>query len=134
MAEASRGRTLTIFAVLFGVLAISNFLKPFQVTSDTGFVLLGRRLSGTPNAVVGSLFGVYLLVYAARIWRMKSSALSMAYAYVAYVILNLILFNVLSPPPPGLGYRLFGVVYAAVAIGVSGGAAYLLHRRKAELT
>jgi hypothetical protein len=35
---------------------------------------------------------------------------------------------------PGLGYRVFGLVYAAVAIGVSGGAAVLLARRRTELT
>ncbi len=134
MAGLHRGRTLTIFAVLFAVLAVSNFLKPFQLSSQTGFVLFGRRLSGVPNALIGPLFGLYLLVYAAGIWRMRRYALAMGYAYAAYVILNLVLFNLRNPPPPSLGYHIFGIVYSLVAVGVSGGAVYVLRQRRAELS
>jgi hypothetical protein len=134
MAENTRGRALTIFAALFMVLAISNFLKPLQIGEQTGFVLFGRRLSGTPNAIAGPLFGAYLLVYAIGILRMKRWALAMGWAYAAYVVLNLILFNVRNVQPPGVGHAIFGLVYVAVAIGVSGGAAYLLSQRRAELT
>ena len=52
---------------------------------------------------------------------------------VAYVGLNLALFTVLAPRRPGIGYAVFGIVYAAVAIGVSGGAAYLLAQRRHAL-
>src|ERR1051326_2304896 len=94
MSKADRGSALTVFAVLFLVLAISNFLKPLQIGGDhTGFVFLGRRLSGTANAVVGPLFGVYLLVYAIGIWRRRRFALTMGALYAAYVVVNLILFN-----------------------------------------
>ena len=135
MAESSRGRVLTIFAVLFGILAISNFLKPFQMGgAETGFVFFGRRLSGTPNTIAGPLFGMYLLIYAVGIWRMRRFALAMGYAYAGYVILNLILFNMRNETPPGIGYMIFGIVYSLIAIGVSGGAAYLLSQRKAALT
>jgi len=136
MAESARGRTLTVFAVLFMLLAVSNFLKPFQFGGEehTGFVFLGRRLSGTPNTIAGPLFGAYLLIYAIGILRMKRWALPMAWAYAAYVVVNLILFTVRNVPPPGAGYAIFGVVYSAVAIGVSGGAAYLLSQRRAALT
>jgi hypothetical protein len=135
MAEATRDRVLTILAVLFGILALSNFLKPFQFGGEqTGFVFLGRRLSGPANTIVGPLFGMYLLAYAAGIWRMRRSALVMGYGYAAYVVLNLVLFNVRNPAPPGMGYVLFGIVYSAVAIGVSSGAAYLLTQRKTALT
>ena len=134
MPASNRGATLTVFAVLFALLAVSNFLKPFQLTSDTGFVLFGRRLSGTPNALAGSLFGLYLLLYAAGIWRLKRYALPMGYAYAGYVILNLILFNVRNPLPASLAYNVFGIVYAVVAIGVSGAAVYLLTTRRAALT
>ena len=72
MAENTRGRALTVFAALFIVLAVSNFLKPLQVGGEqTGFVLFGRRLSGTPNTIAGPLFGAYLLVYAIGILGMK---------------------------------------------------------------
>ena len=134
MAESNRGRMLSIFAVLFGLLAVSNFLKPLRLTDDTGFVLFGQRLSGISNAIAGAVFGVYLLVYAVGIWRMKRHALPMGYGYAAYVVLNLILFNVRNPPPPSLAYHLFGIVYSVIAVAVSGGAAYLLHTRKAALS
>ena len=38
MKETSRGPVLTTFAVLFGILALSNFLKPFHLDSNAGFV------------------------------------------------------------------------------------------------
>jgi hypothetical protein len=131
---SQRGRALSIFAVLFVLLAISNLLKPFGIEgSDTGFVFFGRRLSGAANAVLGPAFGVYLLVYAIRIWRMQRSALVMGYLYAAYVIINLVLFNLRNPVPPGVGYLIFGIVYAAIGIGVTWGTVYLLHQRRDAL-
>lgn len=64
MAQAERGSVLTVFAVLFAILAISNFLKPLQINETTGFVLFGSRLSGMPNVIAGIVAGLYLLVYA----------------------------------------------------------------------
>jgi len=134
MASGRRGPALTTFAVLFGLLAVSNLLKPLQIGgARTGFVFFGQRLSGTPNAILGPLFGLYLLVYAVGIWRLRRFALPMAYGYAAYVIANLVAFTVRGEPEPGMGPFIFGIVYAAVAIGVSGGAALLLARRKADL-
>jgi hypothetical protein len=133
-AEPQRGRALSLFALLFALLAISNFLKPFRFEgSETGFVFFGQRLSGTANALMGPLFGIYLLIYAFRIWRLKRSALVMGYFYAAYVIINLILFNLRNPVPPGIGYLLFGIVYAIIGIGVSCGAVYALSQREAVL-
>jgi len=131
---AVRDRTLTVFAVVFGLLAVSNFLKPLQLGgSRTGFVFLGQRLSGTPNAIIGPLFGLYLLLYATGIWRMRRYALPMAWAYAAYVVVNLLLFNVRMPRPPGTGYLIFGLVYMVVAVAVSSGAAWALSKRKDAL-
>ena len=136
MMPAKRDGTLTVFAVLFGLLAISNFLKPVPLTSDTGLVFFGHRLSGAANAVVGPLFGVVLAVYAFGIWSMKRYALPLAYAYAAYVPLNLVLFNLLGPKPAdaGVGYAIFNLVYAAIAIGVSWGAVVALRRRAPALS
>ncbi len=132
--QPQRGPVLSIFAVLFVLLAISNLLKPFGLGgAETGFVFLGRRLSGTANAIMGPLFGIFLLVYAVRIWRMEGSALLMGYVYAAYVVVNLILFNVRNTAPPGIGYLVFGIVYAIVGIGVSSGAVYLLSKHRAAL-
>jgi hypothetical protein len=129
-----RDTALTVFAVLFGLLAVSNLLKPFQVGGgETGFVLFGKRLAGTANAIVGPLFGVYLAIYAAGIWGMRRYAFPMAWAYAAYVAINLTLFSLRNTAPPGIGYAIFGIVYSAVALGVSVGAAWLLTRRRAAL-
>jgi len=135
MAKTDRGSALTVFAVLFLVLAVSNFLKPLQLGGEhTGFVFLGRRLTGTANTVMGPLFGLYLLVYAIGIWRLRRFALTMGALYAAYVVVNLILFTVRMPRQPGIGPLVFGLVYIAVAIGVSSGAVYLLAQRRAALT
>ena len=130
-----RGPALTTFAILFGVLAVSNFLKPLQLGGEqhTGFVFFGQRTTGTANAVLGPLFGAFLLVYAVGIWQQRRFALPMAYAYAAYVIVNLIAFSVRGERQPGVGSVIFGIVYSLVAIGVSSGAALLLSRRKAAL-
>lgn len=135
MAQAQRGTALTVFAVLFVLLAVSNLLKPFQLAgAQTGFVLFGQRLTGTANLMVGPLFGLFLLFYASAIWRMKRFAMPMAHAYATYVILNLVLFSFNTPDPDGGGSKLFLIGYTVVAIGVSLGAAVLLTKRKAELS
>jgi hypothetical protein len=132
MSEAKRGTALTVFAVLFGLLAVSNLLKPLQLTSSAGFVFFGRRLDGVANMIVGPLFGVLLAVYSYGIWNMRRFAMPIAHAYATYVILNLILFTFQVPE----GYTLpmaFMAVYAVIAIGVSLASAILLTQRKAEL-
>jgi len=132
MSEAKRGTALTVFAVLFGLLAVSNLLKPLQLTSSAGFVFFGRRLDGAANMILGPLFGVLLAVYAYGIWNMRRFAMPIAHAYATYVILNLILFTFQVPE----GYTLpvaFMAVYAVIAIGVSLASAILLTQRKAEL-
>jgi hypothetical protein len=136
MPNPARGRALTVAAVLFAVLAVSNLAKPLQLGGgQTGFVFLGERLSGTANAVAGSLFGLYLLAYAAGIWGMRRWALPLGVVYAAYVIVNLVLFPFRTPPPPGagVGWQVFGIVYAAVAIGISAGTVRLLARRRGDL-
>ena len=79
--EKSRGVTLTIFAVLFALLAISNFLKPFHLDPSVGFVFMGTKLTGAGNAVMGPLFGIILLAYAYGIWAMRQFALPVAYIF-----------------------------------------------------
>lgn len=136
MQTSPRGPALTTAAVLFGILAVSNLLKPLQLIGDeTGFVLFGQRLAGTANAIAGPLFGLVLLAYAAGIWGMHRWALPLGRLYAAYVIVNLVLFPFRTPPPPGagVGWQLFGLVYAAIAITISVGTCRLLARRQAEL-
>jgi hypothetical protein len=122
-------------AVLFALLALSNLLKPFQLWGEhTGFVLFGQRLSGTANAIVAPLFGLYQLVYALGCWRQKYFVLPMAYVYAVYVIVNLVLFITSQPAQSGSGRLLFGLVYTVIAIGVSSGTAILLTIHRASLS
>jgi hypothetical protein len=133
MMAASRGSVLTTFAVLFAILALSNFLKPFHLDPDAGFVFLGMKTRGIANAILGPAFGALLLGYAIGIWRMRRWVLPIAYAYSAYVILNLLLYTIRNGRSTRQGSPFFMIGYIAVAIGVSAGSAVLLHRRKHEL-
>jgi len=135
MAEKSRGTTLTVLAILFALLAITDILKPFHLEGPTtGLVFFGKRLAGTPDAILGPLLGIILLIYAAGIWRMRRYALGLGYAYAIYVALNLVLFSVRNPPPASQSERIFGIVYVILALAFTWGTAILLARRKAELT
>jgi hypothetical protein len=130
-----RDRFLTTLAVLMGVLAVSNFMKPigqsFRPESSTGFVFFGTRLHGLANAVIGPLFGIFLAVYAWAVWNRRRFALPIALVYAVYVPLNMILFA--RHPPPNSGGPLFAAVYALVAIGVSGGGALYLRAHRDTL-
>lgn len=130
--EPKRDMILTFFAICFLLLAISNSLKPLQLGGEqTGFVLFGARQTGSGN-LWGLVFGLYLFVYAFGIWKMKRFVVGMAHAYALYVILNLLMFWA-NPPESGSGGIVFGIVYSVIAVGVSGGAAFLLTKRKSEL-
>ncbi|MFN8641649.1 MAG: hypothetical protein U0802_08345 [Candidatus Binatia bacterium] len=134
MADSQRGTWLTICAICFALLSVSNFLKPLHLLGEnTGFVFFGTRLSGAPNAIIGPLFGAFLLAYAASIWTLRRHALPMAHAYASYVVINLFLWQMYDPNAGDPRRQAFGLVYAAVAIGVSVGAAVALTRRKHEL-
>ena len=116
-------------------MAVSNALKPLQMGGDhTGFVLLGQRLAAPANLWVGPLVGVYQAVLATSIIDLRRRALWMSRLYAAYVLANLILFPFRTPnPPTQLKLVAFILIYAPVALGVAGGAAYLLGRRQHEL-
>ena len=132
MAAKSRGAALTIFALLFGLLAISNFSKPFSHVPGIGFVFMGVRLHGTGNAIMGPLFGFLLLVYAYGIWTMRRYALPVAYIYTAWVIVNGVLFSMKnrSEPHPSVA---FSIAATAIGIGVPLATAIILTRRQADL-
>ncbi|MGC2762026.1 MAG: hypothetical protein WA206_11985 [Candidatus Binatus sp.] len=123
--------TLTIFAVLFALLATSNFLKPFHLELNEGFVFLGTKLTGSANAIMGPLFGIILLVYAYGIWAMRKFALQVAYIFLLWVLLNMTLFAVKNQSTQALAANL---VAAIVGIGVPLASAIVLHRRRADLT
>jgi len=114
--------------------AISNFSKPFHLDSRAGFVFVGVKTSGIANDILGPAFGVWLLVYAIGIWRMRRWALPVGYAYAAYVITNLVLFTIRTGVVPGGPSTRGAIIYLVIAIGVSAGSVVLLRRRQAQLT
>jgi hypothetical protein len=130
---ADRGRLLTVPSILFGILALSNFMKFLPLTDDTGFVLFGQRLAGAANVVAGLIAGTVLFVYAAGIWRLRRWALPLGWFYAAYVVANIVLYRLRHPMPSGTGGPIFEVAYAVIAIGVSTGTALLLMRRRSGL-
>jgi hypothetical protein len=132
MTEASRGPILTTFAVLFGILALSNLLKPLHLDPNAGFVFLGTKTHGIGNAILGPAFGL-LVAYAIDIWRMRRWVIPIADAYAIYVPLNILLYTIRNAAATGKQSVVFMILYAAIAIGVSAGSAALLHRRKHEL-
>ncbi len=134
MADSGRGRVLTTLAILFAILALTDILKPFHLEGPTaGLVFFGKRLSGTPDAILGPLLGLVLLIYAAGIWRMRRYAIYLGYAYAIYVTLNLALFSARNPPPASQSETIFGIAYIVLALAISWGTAILLSRRKVDL-
>jgi hypothetical protein len=134
MGASRRTLGLTILAILFAILALSDILKPLHLEgATTGLVFFGKRLSGTPNAILGPLLGIFLLIYAAGIWRMRRYAIALGFAYAIYVTLNLVLFFARNPSPASQGEAIFGVVYIAGALALGWGTPILLRRRRAEL-
>lgn len=128
---AKRGWFLTICAILFGLLAISNFLKPVLANANTGFVFFGHRLSGVPNDILGPLFGVILAVYAFAVWQMRRFAMALGWAYAAYVVANMILFSIqTADKPPG---AVFLIATLVVGLGIPIGAAIVLTMKRASL-
>lgn len=124
---------LRAFALLFGLMALSNAIKPFAYAADIGLVFFGNRLTGTANTVGSLAFSALLATYAVSIWREKRPALPIGVAYAIYVIVNLVLWN-RNRPDDAEAPAIFGLPYLVAAIGVSSGAALLLWRHRARLT
>jgi len=135
MADSKRGIALTTLAVLFLLLAIEDFLKPFgrkEVPGTgirTGIMFFGHLLQGR-KAYVGLLVGAFLLVYAFAILRMTSYALTLAHIYGVYVVLNVVIFTFTSPSAKTQAEMIFGIVYRVLAIVGAWTAVILLQRRK----
>jgi hypothetical protein len=123
---------LKVFAALFSLLAVSNALKPLQLSDDVGFVLFGQRLDGMANTIAGPIFAAYLAIYALGIFRLKRYALPMGLTYAAYVLVNLTMWTFRLPAGAESSVA-FAVAYSSIAIGVSSGAAFLLWKNQGRL-
>lgn len=136
MERGKRGLALTICALGFGLLAISDLTKPFSQSHDAqaGLVFLGNKLTGTADLIIAPMFAAFLAIYAIGIWRMRHYAMPMSYTYATYVFVNLLLFVVRHHDPRDRGGLSFMAVYATVALSVSIGSAVLLTLRREELS
>jgi hypothetical protein len=128
-----RGTFLTVMAVLFVVLALSDFTKALQYAQDPahlGLVVLGHRFEGVgKNLAFGSLVGIVLVTYAYGIWKMRAWVLPLSILYAFYVPANMVLFWSLHQlPPPSVG---FIVRYLLISLtGSVGTAIYLAYHRE----
>ena len=134
MADArGRGPFLTVMAVLFGVLAVSNFTKVLQHLPDPaklGIVIFGTRFESVlSNLVLGPLMGTLLAAYAYGLWTLSPWVAPLSIAYAFYVPVNLVLFWYFqtSPDIPPVGFIL---MYLAISLtGSIGTALYLGYHR-----
>jgi len=129
--QKNRGALLTIFAIAFALMALSNFTKPLKMSPNVGFVFFGYKLSGIANDIVGPIFGIILALYAYGIWMMRRFALPLAHFYVTYVVLNTLMFTIRNREamPPLYGW----IIYVIIGVGVPLWSAIILTQRKAEL-
>ena len=124
---------LTICAVLFGIAAIQDILKPFHLEGpNTGLVFFGTRLSGTANVAMSIVLFAFLLTYAVGVWRMSKYALPLGLVYAVYVLINLAVFSVKYSDQDN-GPVIFLIVFIAGAVVIPWGAVLMLWRHRAQL-
>lgn len=131
--ERNRGAFLTVMAVLFAVLAFSNFTKAvqhFRDPSHLGIVIFGVRFESVlSNLILGPLMGLVLAAYSHGLWKLKPWVAPLSIAYAFYVPVNLVLFwyRQTGPDIPPLRFML---IYLAVSLtGSIGTALYLAYHR-----
>ena len=131
--ERKRGVFLTVMAVLFAVLAVSNCTKALQHLQNPkilGIVIFGVRFETVAsNLILGPLMGVVLAAYSYGLWKLKPWVAPLSIVYAFYVPVNLVLFwyRQTGPDIPALGSIL---AYLAVSLtGSIGTALYLAYHR-----
>ena len=144
--RTKRGGFLTAMPVLLALAGSVDVLKAFTKPAPpgqkmmgmdapaTGIMFLGVLHSGPSATILGLLLGAILFFYAFGIWRMKRYAMTLAWTYAAYVILNVTLFTIRNPPPPSRGAMIFAVVYSIGAIVLTVATAGALTRRRSDLS
>jgi hypothetical protein len=132
-ASKQRGIFLTVMAILFVVLALSDITKVRQHANDPahlGLVILGHRFAApSANLILGLLFGLFLLTYAYGLWNMKRWVIPISVFYAFYVPVNMVLFWSLHQlDPPTVRFIVF---YLFVSLtGSIGTALYLAFHRE----
>ena len=130
---ARRGPFLTVMAVLFGILALSNVTKALQHLHDPshlGVVVFGVRAETlAANVILGVLLGIVLAAYAYGLWTLRRWVVPLSIVYAFWVPLNLVLFwyRQTGPDIPPVASLL---VYLVFALGGSiGTALHLAYHR-----
>jgi len=124
-------RPLRCFAVLFGLLALSDWLNPLGLSPEPGVVFLGKRLSGVPNLVAAWSFAFFLGCYALSLWREETAALPLGIAYAAYVCVNLHyswLFTFRDAQAPYGSARMLAIHAIVTLASAWGAVALMVHR------
>ena len=133
--SGKRGTFLTVMAILFVVLAVSDFTKVLQHAGNPavgGLVILGHKFTRPiATLTLGPLFGLMLLTYAYGLWNMKAWVILIAVPYAFYVPANMVLFWSLHQLPPPT--ERFIVFYLFVSLTGSVGTALYLAFRKDQL-
>ena len=131
--QRTRGAFLTVMAVLFAVLALSNATKALQHLQDPkvlGIVIFGVRFETVAsNLILGPLMGLVLAAYSYGLWTLRPWVAPLSIAYAFYVPVNLVLFwyRQTGPEIPPVGSIL---AYLAVSLtGSIGTALYLAYHR-----
>jgi hypothetical protein len=130
--STQRGMFLTVMAILFVVLAISDFTKAIQHANDPavgGLVIFGHKFTSTfATLTLGPLVGIFLLTYAYGLWSLKQWVIPLSVFYAFYVPTNMVMFwslHQLNPPTVR-----FIVFYLFVSLtGSVGTALYLAFHR-----
>ena len=133
MTVAARGWFLTTMAVLFIVLAFSDFTKAIQYRNNPavgGLVVFGHKFEGIgANAIAGPLFGLILLAYAFGIWRLRRWMIPLSIVYAFYVPVNMVMFWSLHQLT--LPTTKFIVMYLAISLtGSVGTALYIAYHKE----
>ena len=144
--KMGRGGFLTAMAFFLVIAGSVDLLKAFTTPAPpgqkmmgmepppAGIMFLGVLRTGPSATILGVIVAAILFFYAIGIWRMKRYAMTVAWSYAAYVILNVTLFTIRNPLPRTRGAIIFAVVYLIGAITLTVGAAISLTRRRSELS
>lgn len=128
-----RGMFLTVMAVLFAVLAVSDLTKALQHLLDPehlGVVIFGVRFeSPLANLVLGATVATLLASYSYSLWRLHPMIVPLSIGYAFYVPTNLVLFWFRQTGDPQVSV-VFILLYLAVALpGSIGTALYIAYHR-----
>jgi hypothetical protein len=116
--ERERGPFLTVMAVLFGLLAVSDFTKVLQHLHDPtklGMVVFGVRVESiAANVVLGAVLGTVLAAYSYGLWNLRGWIVPISVVYAFWVPLNLVLFwyRQTGPDIPPVGGLLLYLLFA----------------------